>query len=940
MTRILTRNLLAILLLPALCAGAGAKAQQCFVGQGPNCTVQTSSTIPSTANGVLVTGPTSYPSISQTLPSVTLTSPNVSGNMTVPNGGLLLGAATGGFQGSGSLNAQSIFINGSPIGSGGVAIPNSALLSGNGSLLGSVAIGTNLTLSGSYPTQTLNATGGGGGVTSITFSSPLTGGTITTSGTVGVGNIPVTNLNSGTGASGTTFWAGDGTWKTPAGGGSVSITGGDASIVVSPSPLVGTGTVTVGGPSHLTTFTAGTLPMGAGASAFVASEITDVGSVGVVIGAPTGGAKGAGSINVQTCFINNVPCATSGGGGVTWPSTSDIVISNGTSSPAGLAPVNNDLVYATAGAWAALASANNSVLITSAGGVPSLSTTLPSGIAATSMALTTPNIGAATGTSLSVTGQLTSTVSTGTAPLVVSSTTNVPNLNASSLGGATFAAPGPIGGGTPSTGAFAGLTVTSSLTATGLVTLADHATQATNTVIGNATSGTASPTALAVGSCSTAASAVIWTTNVGFGCNTSITAATMPATGLTGTMNAAQLPAFTGNVTSPAGSSVNTIPANTVTNAMAAQMALYTIKGNPTAGTANATDMAVPSCPDTSGNHLNWVNGTGITCGTTSSGGGSSTVFTGTVTSSSGTVYTMTAAGYAATAGNIVCTPSFTPANGANPTLNIAGTGAKNIKFLTATGLVSPVNSEIPNTGPVCFMYDGTNEVLQTALVSPVPLTGTDTVTAPKWAGCQSYIISSAAQTITLPASTGLPTGGCITVQTIGVTAQLTPTSGDAVDNGLLGGGAANVSITIPADLTTIVSYSGTPGVTAFLVPLGPAQYFPMTWGVGQDLSLDTGGIDFGRFATPRVVYGVKCKNATAAGGGQAMTFKYATDAQTIAGGTTIGASTFDMTAAAGTETTINLTSIPLLVPAAYSLGGTVSGSSTTGSGRCQFTYR
>ena len=49
-----------------------------------------------------------------------------------------------------------------------------------------------------------------------------------------------------------------------------------------------------------------------------------------------------------------------------------------------------------------------------------------------SPSLVTPNIGAATGTSLSVTGQLTSTVVTGTAPLVVSSTTPVANL---SIGG-------------------------------------------------------------------------------------------------------------------------------------------------------------------------------------------------------------------------------------------------------------------------------------------------------------------------------------------------------------------------------------------------------------------------------------------------------------------------------------------------------------------------
>jgi len=52
-----------------------------------------------------------------------------------------------------------------------------------------------------------------------------------------------------------------------------------------------------------------------------------------------------------------------------------------------------------------------------------------------------------------------STIATGTAPFTVASTTNVANLNASSLNGATFAAPGAIGSGTASTGAFTTLTV-------------------------------------------------------------------------------------------------------------------------------------------------------------------------------------------------------------------------------------------------------------------------------------------------------------------------------------------------------------------------------------------------------------------------------------------------------------------------------------------------
>lgn len=61
----------------------------------------------------------------------------------------------------------------------------------------------------------------------------------------------------------------------------------------------------------------------------------------------------------------------------------------------------NQLLYSNAAnTITGLATGNSAVLITSSGGVPSLSTTLPSGIAATNMNLTTPTLGAASATSL------------------------------------------------------------------------------------------------------------------------------------------------------------------------------------------------------------------------------------------------------------------------------------------------------------------------------------------------------------------------------------------------------------------------------------------------------------------------------------------------------------------------------------------------------------
>lgn len=198
--------------------------------------------------------------------------------------------------------------------------------------------------------------------------------------------------------------------------------------------------------------------------------------------------------------------ATSGGTGKASYAIGDILYADTTTTLARLADIatTNALISGGVGVAPSWGKIGNSTLTNSSTTVNGQTCTLGSTCTVTA---------AATGITVGTT-----TVGSGT-------TTRILYDNAGVLGEYTISGSGTVVA--MNTGpTISGPTFTSTVTATGLIKNADLATMTNNTVKVNATSGIASPTDQAMTSCSTAASAVNWTTNTGFGCNTSITANT------------------------------------------------------------------------------------------------------------------------------------------------------------------------------------------------------------------------------------------------------------------------------------------------------------------------------------------------------------------------------------------------------------------------------